>query len=64
MKATTYLHSTKEQMYDLGLSLGLVGDALHHFMFALSEVKFEIDIDEKTGIARILLVNDRVVEKW
>lgn len=64
MRAIAYLHSTKEQMYDIGLRLGLSDDALKLFQFALYEVKFELEVDPETGNARIISVNDHVLEKW
>lgn len=59
MKAVAFLHSSKESMYDLGQKIGLVGEPLDKFMYALYEVKFEIEVDPKTGNAKIVSVDDR-----
>lgn len=57
MKAVAYAHSTKESMYDLGESLGLKDGALGMFKHALTEVRFEIEIDPETGQYKILTVD-------
>jgi hypothetical protein len=41
-----YLHSTKEDMRMLGEKLGLEGEALEKFVFALYEVKFVLEVNE------------------
>lgn len=62
MKATMYLHSDKERNATLGEELGLTGEALHMFLYALCEVKFEVEIDEKTGDCIILTVDGMTIE--
>lgn len=49
VRKTTYLHSNKEDMYDIGQSLGLTGSALDQFMYALYEVEFDLEVDTVTG---------------
>lgn len=58
MKATIYLHASKESNIDLGESLGLKGKALEMFAYACYEVKVEMEVDPD-GNARIIAVNDR-----
>ena len=53
MRTTVYLHSSKESMYEKGVSLGIQGDALDMFKYALSEVVVEIEVNEATGIVEI-----------
>lgn len=59
MKITTYLHGSKEDNYDLGQRSGLKGKALDYFMYANYEVKVDLDVDEKTGKAKIVAVDGR-----
>ena len=54
-----YLHSSKEGNYDDGVELGLHGKALDNFAYALYEVEFDVEIDEKTGDCRIVSVDGR-----
>lgn len=61
MKATVYLHSTKESMRDKGEQLGLKGPALENFMYACYEVEIELEVDEATGNAKIVAVDQRAV---
>lgn len=53
-----YLHSCKEYNEDTGEAHGLEGEALRNFMSALYEVKFTLDVDEKTGNYKILDVSE------
>lgn len=41
-----YLHSNKEDMYDLGVELGLSEEALDEFKYALCEVRLHIAVKE------------------
>ncbi len=50
---TAYLHSNKEAMYELGKESGLKGEALEYFMYALYEVRVDLEVDEETGKATI-----------
>ncbi len=59
MKAVAYLHSSKESMYELGQKISLTGEALDKFMYALYEVKFDLEVDPKTGDAKIIGVDGR-----
>lgn len=49
MKQKMYLHSDKADNYYHGEEWGLTGNALIEFRWALSEVQFDVDIDEETG---------------
>jgi hypothetical protein len=60
MRATIYLHSSKESNYELGEKLGLSGDALRLFSFALCEVKVDVDV-ESDGNCRIVAVDGKAL---
>lgn len=62
MKITVYLHSSKESNYETGKQAGLEGDALEYFMYACYEVKVDLDVDKKTGQAKIVAVDDCKLE--
>lgn len=50
-----YLHSNKETNYELGKDeLELNDKALDNFVYALYEVKFDVEVDTKTGEINIL----------
>lgn len=57
-----YLHSSKEEMLDLGEQHGLKGAALDNFMYALYEVKLELEVDMQTGDSKIIKCDDRIVQ--
>lgn len=57
-KTKMCLHGSKELNYDIGKSLGLEGEALNNFMYALYEVEFDVEIAEN-GDCKILAVNGR-----
>lgn len=59
MKITVYAHSNKESAREAGAKAGLVGEALHFFSFAANEVKLVMDVNAKTGEAKIIEVNGR-----
>ena len=58
IKKTVYLHGSKEEMFDLGEELGLEGDALSNFGYALYEVGLELEIDTGTGDYTIVNVTE------
>ncbi len=58
-KFTTYLHSYKEQNYEIGHELGIEGEALRMFLHALYEVEFECEVDMETGVVTIIKVNGK-----
>jgi hypothetical protein len=60
-EVTLYLHSTKERMLTIGEGMGLSGEALDRFKYAASEVKFTLLVDEVSGNAEIIKVDDRTV---
>ena len=57
-----YLHSDKDTMYELGRKLGLTGEALSQFKYACCEVKVDIIVDTRDGLAHITQVEGRKVE--
>jgi hypothetical protein len=59
MKHKMYLHSDKgANAYEGEEELGLSGQALENFMYALYEVEFDVDINEETGEVTIERVFD------
>lgn len=58
-----YLHGSCEENYQKGEELGLIGDALSKFRYALYEVEFELKVDVKTGEYKILRVNGRELKE-
>lgn len=61
MKVNIYLHSSKEDMWNYGVKAGLSDAANEKFIFACYEVKLTLDVNEKTGKADIVAVDDRAV---
>ncbi len=57
MRAVAYLHSRKESMWELGQKIGVYPEALPMFMYALTEVRFELEVDPATGNYKILTVD-------
>lgn len=45
-----YLHSSKEQMLEIGEKLGLTGEALRMFAYSFGEVVFEAEVNMGTGL--------------
>lgn len=43
-------------MFEKGEKLGLTGEALSNFSYALSEVAVELEVNEVTGDAKVLSV--------
>lgn len=56
-----YVHGGDEQMYDHGRGLGLTGEALSMFCHACDEIKVTLEVDEATGLAKIVKVDGRTV---
>jgi hypothetical protein len=54
IKKVIYLHSRKENMYDIGVSLGLEGEALHKFLYCCYEIGVEVAVDSETGNVDVL----------
>lgn len=69
MKATIYLHSSKEANLEIGQKLGLAGlgpdgsidEPIHTFMFTCYEVKVDLEVDPATGEAEIVAVDGRAL---
>ena len=59
----TYIHADKDRMWEVGAFIGLAGEPLMMFRHACSEVKVMLEVDETTGLAMIVAVDDRVVSK-
>lgn len=60
MKATIYVGSDKDSMWEKGEELGLSGDALRMFRHAACEVRLELDVSDD-GSAKIIAVDGRAV---
>lgn len=58
IKTKAYLHSSKEQIYDIGEELGLTEEQMQNFKYALYEVMFDLEVDHK-GNAKIVAVDGR-----
>lgn len=56
-----YLHSCKETNNDKAEELGLNDHASAVFKYALSEVEFDVSIDEDTGHSEILKVDGKLL---
>ena len=57
-----YVHGSRESMWDEGEKLGLQGEALRLFSFALYEIQLELDVNDD-GSTEIVAVNGRRFEK-
>lgn len=60
---TVYVHSSKENMLELGTRLGLQGDALDYFKYACLEVNLGIEVNDATGDAVIVSVDGKQVKR-
>jgi len=59
-----YLHGDQESNYTQGEEIGLKGEELKMFSYALYEVAFDVEVDMATGEVKILKVDGkRVVEE-
>ena len=63
MRTTVYVHANKETMFENGERLGLKGEALKTFSYACYEVAIGLEVDTKTGDAKIVTVDGREVKK-
>ena len=61
MRIDLYLHSSKVSAREAGERAGLRGAAAENFMYAGSEHKMTYQVDEGTGDAVLVEVDDRVV---
>ena len=61
MKIDVYVHSSRDSMFEQGEKLGFTGEILSMFSYAASEVKLTMEVDETTGLATIVMVDDRQV---
>lgn len=59
--AAIHLHSDRVSMHNLGVSLGLKGEALDLFGFACCEVILGLSVNTDTGEATIVAVDGRHV---
>ena len=58
------LHGSKESNREDGKELGLKGEALSRFCYALYEVIFKLEVDTETGDYKILTVDGkRLIEE-
>jgi hypothetical protein len=63
MRAIAHTNATKEGMRKIGEELGLTGEALNNFMYALYEVEFELEVDEVTGEYEIISVDGKELKR-
>lgn len=50
------LHSDKDSNFEKGEEIGLTGEALSKFSYALYEVEFEVEVDMETGETSVISV--------
>ena len=62
IKTKMYLHGSKDDNYTTGEELGLKGNALKNFAYALYEVEFDVEVDTITGDCVITHVDGRKLE--
>lgn len=62
MKVKVYVHSSKDSMWDKGVSLGLESEALRLFSYALCEVEFVLDVNAD-GTYKIVTVDGKAVSE-
>jgi hypothetical protein len=58
-----YVHGSEDSMYGMGVDLGLEGEALEVFSYTGYEVKFDCEVDTKTGVVYALAVDGTKLEK-
>lgn len=64
MKRTVvFLHADRDYMFDIGKRLGLSSKALRVFSHTCGEVQVELSVDESTGVATIVSIDNRLLEK-
>lgn len=56
-----YVHASDEQLWDIGVKLGLQGEVLQLFSHAGDEFKLGLEVDLSTGLARAVTLDDRVI---
>jgi hypothetical protein len=61
MEIKIYAHASKDSNYDVGSKAGLKGDALRMFCHAGSEVELILDVNEISGLAKIIKVDGKAV---
>lgn len=49
-----YLNANKEDNYDIGSEIGLSGESLDKFKYALYEVECEVEVDMESGDTKLL----------
>lgn len=62
MKTTFYLHSDKESNYQKGEKLGLTGEALKKFAYALCEVTIKAEVADD-GTCEIISIDGMKVSR-
>ena len=62
MKTILWLHASKDSNYERGEELGLSEEAIALFRHACTEVKVEVEVEEETGVAEIIAVNDHTLD--
>lgn len=62
MITKAWARTCSDSMWELGEKLGLSPDAIRMFRHAGCEVELTLDVDEKTGVAKIIAVDGRALE--
>lgn len=60
---TMYIHGSKESNYDEADELDLTGNAREKFIYSLSEVALDVEINTTTGEVMIMAVNGSELKK-
>ena len=63
MKTKLYARGSRENAWNEGKKLGLTGEALIMFSYALYGIEVELEVDMKTGECEIISVDGRKLEK-
>lgn len=62
-ECTAYVHADKHDMSITGEQIGLIGDTLGMFIHALAEVEIDLEVNTKTGLAKIVRVNGQELKE-
>jgi phosphoribosyl-AMP cyclohydrolase len=57
-----YVSGSKEELWTVGESVGLTGDALSMFRHAADEIKITFKVEKETGLVTIVEVNGKKVD--
>ena len=62
-KVKVFIHSNKDEMYETGKKLGLTGQALAKFKYALMEIPVDIEVNPLDGSYVIKRVDGKKVHE-